>query len=235
MKKRGQITIFVIVGIILITIMAIFLYFKEEINLPIIETIGPEIRSVREEVRLSINDCLQEVSESSIYTFGLTGIKQDLNTIYPIYNLNNLPDNREVESFINSYVNLISLCEHQYINQTFDIKTSSRIKEDYVLLTIDYPVIIEYKNRTSRIDDSYNLQVPIRLGYLNDIINDLVGSYYNNNKQVNMNLLASYDLDISTFVVDNHLVYTLQDDSIKNEPFILMFGVELWDLIYYLY
>ncbi len=69
-KKRGQVTVFIIVGIILLIISSLFLYFREQaIPLAVQEKIPSEFVPVRN----FIEECMQIHAKEGLYIIGLQG------------------------------------------------------------------------------------------------------------------------------------------------------------------
>jgi len=70
MEKRGQVTIFIIIGIILLIILALFLYFRgESLDLEPQEKIPSEFVPVRN----LIEECMQVHAKEGIYLLGIQG------------------------------------------------------------------------------------------------------------------------------------------------------------------
>ena len=73
MKKRGQVTIFIILGIVIIAAVGIFLYFSE---FSLKSLIGMETESISSEVlpiHNFVTDCVKNMGEDTLYLIGQQG------------------------------------------------------------------------------------------------------------------------------------------------------------------
>ena len=67
MNKRGQITLFVIIAILLISSVIVIYIYRE--NLGFIAKANPEIRPIK----TNIDNCLERTAEQGAYLLGLQG------------------------------------------------------------------------------------------------------------------------------------------------------------------
>lgn len=173
MKKRGQITVFIIIGIALLLSTAVILYFttiKKEISIAPKEIISPEVIPVK----TFVESCLSITSESAIRTIGMQAgyleIPADIRrSRYSYIRLD--PGAGYITPFWyyqeNSYVPSLSYIERnleEYITASMDrcLENFTAFEEQYVItkkgnLTAD--VIIGEENIVAKIDMPLEIQV----------------------------------------------------------------------------
>src|SRR3989344_5734226 len=71
MKKRGQITIFAIIGIIIVAAILLVLYLKGQLNIPILGTGTAQERI--NDIKDHIQGCIEEVGDEPIKRIALQG------------------------------------------------------------------------------------------------------------------------------------------------------------------
>ncbi len=255
MQKRGQITTFIIIGIIILAIVSVVLYFRgEEIDQLPREAVSPDVKPVQ----LFVEECIQKTAVPGIYQLGMQGgyiippedsFSTELYTIS--YGLKDgkdtFPTIDEMQQQVSDYLKLsLPLCingfeefEQQGITiEEGELNVETRIFKEEVMLIIDYPLNIiqgESKNKMSNfmakipvsVGENYNLAKRIaEESQENIILNDLLIP----NKKVNL-LPSSRDT----------MIVSILDEEIflNNRTFLFMFAYELdknrkpsFDLIY---
>ena len=166
MPKSGQVTAFIILGIVIITVVAAAFYFRNQlISLGFSSgreesiTIPTQLRPVKNH----IDNCLREISIEGIYQIGRQGgyynAPVESSIIYftesvPYYYLNNqeiIPSIRIIEKELASYIsdNLIACLNFKdFIDNGFKIRQgnytiSTAINDNNVDIRMYYPIKIE--------------------------------------------------------------------------------------------
>jgi len=156
MFKRGQVTIFIIVGIIIIGIALSYFVFREDIG------IKEDIPANVEPIYSTIQSCLEETSREGIDYISSHGgyyfppYESSVNYLdndFPIYYIDSaliFPDLNTVEEELEYYIswNLEDCNLDKFIEQGFDISTndyntSIRIVKSYVGIEIISPITIQ--------------------------------------------------------------------------------------------
>jgi len=167
MQKRGQVTVFIVLGIVMLIIVAIFLY----INSLSVEDLGQEIDyKDTASVQLFIEGCLRQVSEEALfyigerggyYTFDDTILYADYSPTetylaqkVPFYYYNGeilIPEISEIEENIDSYIvdhldeclsNLSSFTKQGWEISSEDYVIDSKITTNNVKMSLDFPLTV---------------------------------------------------------------------------------------------
>lgn len=203
MKKRGQVTLFVIFGVILLIIIGLFLYLKTNIFMfnPSSEDLNSELQSINEHIL----DCVEVTGDQPIITLGLHGgyLEPPTNSYrlysdYPVsYLCYNIPDrlqcmNRmlrknDMESQISDTISksVIDCIDIEGFRRfgSFNIltpsplKVSTKIFSDSVLVNVNYPVTLKSTKseaQAQQSDFSYSFIYP--LGELYDLSQEIVNA-----------------------------------------------------------
>ena len=243
-SKRSQITVFVIIGVLLILVIAIAgLFFvkdnqvvKEFINK---NSVSSEIMPVYE----SIDSCFQERAIDAVRIVGLQGGYLnmpeggfDTGSFSTAYDYNNgknlLPKKERVENEINDYIELtVPYCEldFSYENISFDKPVSNtKINTDSVSITFTIPVTVTKSNYTYSLDKNYYSEVPVRLGSMLDISDKIIQKQIGSGEYVPVSYLTNFDYNIVFYTFNDTVVYAIIDNSSKmEEPYSFAFAAKL--------
>ena len=184
--KRGQLTIFIIVAIIVIGFVILFFAFQTGL---IKQPINPE----SDPFRLFVQDCMDQTAQDAIYFIGLQGgysnvpnPKENYSSIeIPIYwNINeiNLPSEDTIENEIfNHFKAEFQNCLGDFSNfkeQVFDV-TAKEIKGDVVFsknnmkINLDYPLFFKSQNSSVELRD-FTTDVNVDFNQKHDIVRQIL-------------------------------------------------------------
>jgi len=215
MKKRGQVTLFIIIGIVIVVVIALILFLRSYVlesdfqkSLQKAQTIPQQFVPIKEELDL----CLSEVSTQAVNTLSLQGgyielptdpiprspiinpfsnsleILPGMDTVFWFYESSNgikqtqIPTIKEMETQLDNYLNEnLESCFLDIKNiQGYDIKfnenriqTKTKIQENHVEITIDYPTEITLDELTYTIKEHYII-LDLELGKLHKIANEII-------------------------------------------------------------
>jgi hypothetical protein len=172
MNKKGQVTIFIIIAVILvISILIIFLIRQQDFQSSQIDSKPVElfIESCIEEEAYKI---IEKVAEGGGYYFP-PEVSTKTGITYYITNKNNLTPSKEyIENEISFYLEKkLFFCTQNFIDfQDFnitqgEIKAKTRIENETVSLDIKYPLSIKKAENSAFLQD-FKVEIPIRLGIL---------------------------------------------------------------------
>ncbi len=180
--KKGQITIFIIVAIIIIAAISLYFIFRETLEEDIIT---PETEGIYQFVRT----CIENVGEDAVFYIGQNGgyflySEFSTDTGIPYYYVdgeNHMPSKSRIEREISHYVNeMLFFCTRNFggfpdfnITQR-EIKTKTQIGESKVLLNIEYPLRITKGDSTSVLRNFENIEVPVRLGVVYSATREMI-------------------------------------------------------------
>lgn len=201
MEKRGQVTVFVILGIVIVIIAALLLYFRTNLFLfnPTVEDLNSKLDPIREHVV----DCIAEISEPPIRQIGLQGgylstppdtfrLFNDSTVSYLCYSMpdsprciNRMLTRSEMEQQLSAAVDfaLQTCVDVQSFKKlgSFEIITpkkwvvDTRIGSDMVVVTVTYPISLRSTKSSAEVsvqDFSASFNYP--LGYLYDVSQDIL-------------------------------------------------------------
>ncbi len=188
MKKRGQITVFVIVGILVILGFLLFFYLRAKTTIFTPEVVVPQEVAP---VKRYVESCVQDIGEKAVIRLGMQagyveipeGIAINPGAYIavggplklPYWYLNGIdtsPTLSSMQSQISSYVSKnLKACLKNFsdfdefiIEEKGEINTKTVIAEEEVVITIDYPLVIKNKKGDKITTLSkYTTSVPVRL------------------------------------------------------------------------
>ena len=200
MEKRGQVTTFVILGVIIVALVLIFLYARQTILLPPTrEGLLTEMDSIKKH----INDCTQSVSEDPIRAIGLQGgylatpedtyiLYNDSKISYLCYSIENSPRcynrllllghiedelNDAIEFGLNGCLDIKSFERFRNFNVvlTEEPDVNVDIRKDKILVNIDYPTILKSKRDALEVrQDNFAVSLEYPLGELYDVAQEIL-------------------------------------------------------------
>jgi len=168
MSKKGQITVFIIIGIIVLLVLAIFLSQRQLVvkapEAPTAINVAP--------VQSYIQGCLEKTAKDAVLTVALQGGYYlppenslrflGVNMPYYIYEGNvSIPTQEQIENELSLYVNsnlaecanLDSFAQRGYNISTGLSQVKSMIGSRNVIFRASYPVIIKINNQEQTISD----------------------------------------------------------------------------------
>ena len=150
-SRKGQITIFVIIAILIVAGIALFFYVKNK-NSSLTPSIPTEIQPVYDYV----NDCIQQTGYTAVYIVGQLGGYCNLddyltekNTYYLKDNVPLFPSKEVIEANIASCMESeVELCVRQINLTGFLIKSKNPninilLEDSKVVINAEYPLVVE--------------------------------------------------------------------------------------------
>ena len=188
-NKRGQVTIFIIIAIIIVGAVAAFFALRDSLN------IGGIPASV-EPIHTNILSCLEETTEEGLDYLALQGgyyeVPKAISISYftediPYYYLNSkkyIPSIEIVEEELENYIhNYLSNClefdsfrEQGYEVNEGDLLVSVNIREDKIRTKLDYPLTITKGESTKRLRE-FEILTDSNLERLLEVSEEVVDSY----------------------------------------------------------
>ncbi len=188
MKKRGQITVFVIVGILVILGFLLFFYLRVKTTIFTPDVVIPQEVAP---VKRYVESCMQDIGEKAVIKLGMqSGYVEIPEEIamnpgayisvggpikLPYWYLNGIdtsPKLSDIQSQISDYVSKnLKSCLRNFsdfnqfiIEEKGEIKTKTVIAEEEVIITADYQLVIKDKkgDKITTLSE-YTASVPVRL------------------------------------------------------------------------
>ena len=236
MLKKGQVTIFIILGIVIIAGILIFFLFRGNIN-------STQIPENAQEIYNFVEQCIYDSAQESILIISQNGgyinsPKSSTQTGNPYYNKLNIPEKQTIESEISTLTSeLIQICileldyfaEYKIIPSTPTIYTT--INSEEIEINTKFPISIKKQDETFLIEN-FNTIIPARLGTIYNSITSILENQTPENtcltcilqqaEQNNLNI-SLYDYD------DNTILFSIKDHTaiINNQTLEFLFVVKV--------
>lgn len=246
--KKGQVTIFIILGIILVT--AIFAIYKAkdyliEAQWRTEKTKTAMLPSEAQEIRVYTESCVKEISEESIKIIGMQGgyiiqpeyvLETNFSKISYAYYYGRklLPSVEKIQEELSLYIELfLPLCfdENDFADlniTTRRIDAETTINQNSVSIRVDYPISYSKDSANYEVQGVYSAEIPVRLGRIYDFANGIVENEISNPDNLDMSYLLSDEMDTEVLPQENNTIitYVIKDSGsmIDNEPYIFMFA-----------
>lgn len=251
MVKKGQISLFIILGIIILAIVIFFFYQRGQTQ----ETIKPETAITPaldvSPVQMFVQQCLERTIEEELITLGSQGgylslpfnsvyIKEkNYSTTYSFYNYTKMiisPEQmsaqleEEIKLLMQDCVGNFSMFSGYSI--TGDLKSVNvSYFDDRTVFEIFYPLKIAKDSKISELN-KFVVNSPVRLSYYVKIMHDIVDrAIYLRPVWIDGGYLASLDLNASAMSYSNDtIVYVLKDEKNKYKDlnfYLFVFAVKV--------
>jgi hypothetical protein len=236
MKKRGQLTIFIILAILVVVIaLLIFRVIKIPGGVKGVDT---------DSVYNFVDSCLEEVGEEVIYQIGQNGgyylpSSTSTSTGIPYYYLNKenlMPAKEKIEIQISFFIKeRLFFCTKNFVDfpdyniSQGNISVKATIYQDKIKLKVDYPIRISKGEESSLIRD-FEREIPVRLGLMYDSISEVL-----NSSEYGICLTCLYDLaeenDFYVEMLDYDkntviIIFIDKNSIINKEEFEYVYAVE---------
>lgn len=250
MEKRGQATIFIIVGVVIIILVALVIFLKGEI---IIGKLSPQeqqkfLTSKLEPINNQIRECIQDLGFSYVTSLGLRGgdidpnfaaLYKGENVQYLCYRdsgvgscIQNILTIKDMQGKLNGYleaslggcINLESFESGRFVISAGALAVSSEINDNNIQVVLDYPISLVSDDARANLN-MFSEVLDMPLGKLHglsiDIINsEVAGEYFDN-----VGYMVENRGDV---IVERHkpypdTVYVLSD---RDSGFVFQFAIE---------
>ncbi len=244
--KRGQITLFVVLGIIILGVVSLLFYYKDTVlsNLQEVGILkGITLPQELEDLRSNIQKCVDDTFVSGLIVAGLNGgmiippedyLKVETATIAYWNNYGKFqgPSLSSIGSEVKEYVEAVfPLCVNfeQYKKFTFN----DAVPQATVNLGKDKAnVVVNYKLTATQGDLKYDLfkpyssEVPVRFGRIYNIATNVANYEIENPGKLDITYLLSTGMNVDVLTIDNEtLVYAITDSSSSIEGIPYIFNI----------
>ena len=230
--KKGQITIFITLGIVLFIIFVIVFLVRADL-------IGKLIREQRidpnlKDINARVTSCMETIGNSGLELIGLQGGKVTLrpDTYLSIENLqisylgmhstNLVPQINQIENELSLFMkdNLIK-CAEEFKFQPYEVKYSNiipktEIKDDKVIFEVNWPIVLTKNEKNYKLS-SFRYETPekntenkkmIRLGHIVNIAREIV-----DNLCVTRDKVKEFDVNIDYTNYEDDILYIIEDND----------------------
>jgi hypothetical protein len=233
-SKRGQITAFIIIGMLLLFVAGIYFGLNKLVATQV-ETelkVAQDFATAAEQVNTYMKECVKDAGISGIRLFGYIGSTLDspagsfrtTDIPMPIAYLrnganNHLPTIPEWEATLSDIIKMeLEDCDFKafedqgYILQKGNATITTTIGEDKVNFDAEYPIKIMRDTNTKEFS-KYNTIVPYRIGYLHKFLDFLIKEEIRDPGFIPASKILKFNLNVTTFEyqAEDTLIYSIED------------------------
>ena len=180
-NKRGQLTIFVIIAILIVGMILLFFIIREGI-------LQNPLAVESKEVYNFVQNCIEQEGIEIIYDIGRNGgysfpseFSTGLGTPFYYHDGKNyMPSEEQVENEISLYLDkILFFCTKNFVDfidlniDQREVKTKTEIRDEEVILNVNYPISISKGNNTALLKD-FQVKIPVRLGIVYDSVAKII-------------------------------------------------------------
>lgn len=220
MEKKGQITIFIIIAIVIVVGLILYLSVRGGL---ITQQVSPAIKPIHS----FVDNCVSKVGEDAIYHIGETGgyflyskRSNEVGIAYYFDKGENLfPSKEKIQDELSLYMNeMLFFCVQNFIefpdfeiNQK-EIKTETRIVKDKVIFNVNYPLTI-LKDDKSYFLKNFKKEIPTRLNTIFEVASGIIEEQMLDFENICINCIGD-------LAFDNKIYVTFNDDPFDEETMI---------------
>ena len=245
--KKAQVTVFVIVAVLIIGLVIGLYFFRGNFN--ILKENNPKGLSLEiGQVDSAFEDCLKQRAIDAIRIIGLQGgyitlpenylVTSISNVAYGYYNgKKTLATKETIEKEISSYIEASANYCIDYKDFSANISVGkpsvkTKIENDYVYVSTKIPISITKDNKVALLNRDYKVNVPIRLGNMLDIANEIINREIKEPDYVQLTYLSqlSFNTAIVPYTDESSVYFIIDKDNktkIDNVPYTFMFANEI--------
>ena len=179
MEKRGQVTIFIIIALVIVVSAVVIFVFRDKIGI---------FTTNSDPVYLFVTSCIQETGEDAIYFIAQNGGYLFPPTLsnsegIPYYFYNNkdyTPTKDRISQEISYYLkNAIPSCTNKFANFSNvnitegEIKVKTTIEDKKITLDVTYPLLIKQGESTKKLLNFNGVNIPVRVGTIYNSIKNM--------------------------------------------------------------
>ena len=232
MSKRGQFTLFVVLGIVLLLLVGLFFVFKNDILNFAGITQGVSYPTDVQEVVDHVQECVDASAYEAVVNIGYTGgyftlpqqsyVADSYAVPYYIYDGEDIGlSSDQLQSELNDYIEtLVNTCVDfeqfsDFIITTGEFSLDSQIEQDVLSVSVNYPLTVAVGETSYSIAEPYDTEVEANLGLLHSVALQIVAYDLEHPDDIDYSALLSYGVsNILVAPVDNSTyIYMLQDTT----------------------
>ncbi len=241
MRKRGNITSFIIVGVVIV-VFALIVFFIASLDKNTVTKIQDTSLSEKEPVESFVQGCVDKTCKQALLLLGAQGgyLSEPINSInvedyfisYAYYEGENLLlDKDRIQEDISDYVKQnLNICFNNFEDFHSDIElgellVDTKINSDNVEINIDYPIKLIGIDITKEFNEFKSI-VPVRLDYILTSANEIIESEINDPNWINFGMLSVLDIDTEILYYEDDVIYVLEDSKsqINNKNYTFVFA-----------
>ena len=225
--KRGQITLFIILGVVVLLVIAFLAYYGGILKKVNVSNVLPV---QLEPIRNSVSDCINKIGSDGLFLLGLRGgyinVREPLYNIgenkiaYAYYKGKNLTQSltvlrNELSDYISETLpNCVDLSKFTgYDITTGKVVTSTEIVENLIRISVNYPLTIRKGATVNKLEDGYMIEFPLRLEKIYYLMKDIIAM----DGEVSITYLLDTGLDVTIYTDKDKstVIYEITDFEYK--------------------
>ncbi|MBI1969073.1 hypothetical protein HYS48_00125 [Candidatus Woesearchaeota archaeon] len=249
LKKKGQLGVFLIIGIILLIVFLLYQYFAKQGSFLKAGEEGLTVPGELQPIHAYVTNCIQEVAVPGMYLLGIQG-----GVIFPKGNM--LVTENHIVAYGHSYGENVLLKRGQ-MEQEMDrymevslnhclenftafqgqgkrisvgsIAADTTIAEEEVTIEVQYPITVEEEGARNTLEH-FRVSIPIRLGHILDVAKAIIQKEQVEPESIAMPYLSQFDVRVDVLPYDeDDILYAILDNqsSIDTIPFQFLFASHL--------
>ncbi|MBW2981240.1 hypothetical protein KY360_07525 [Candidatus Woesearchaeota archaeon] len=234
-SNKGQITVFIILGLVLLVGAIFFLSVREPVEEPF-EVI--KVPALLQPVYVHVEDCIKDIAVPGLYLLAIQGGYIYLPDEYLATDYSNvgygysngyavMPKIDEMESQLEQYIaDMVPSCVNFELFPDLDI-TSENITSEVTITTkevifkISYPITGRKEESISEVE-KFRVIIPIRLGYIYDSMVGILTKTMDDPDWIDMTYLSGFDVKVDIVPHDETtFIYSLTDNK-PADPYIFL-------------
>lgn len=245
MLKRGQVTIFLVVGIVLLGLFGGVFYLVSTINQDRLkeEQETPLYSEIRPQFVIFVEGCLRQTAEPGLYLLGKQGgiiepegkflaTENDIIN-YAYLNGEYLLHKEEMEAQLNRFIeenlndcinNFAAFQDLAYEIRTEELKANSLIQLNSVEISLNYPLEISSGKEQTKVED-FKISIDLPLGGYLDTVQQI--SSKSNSTTLDMSFFAGFEPFITLYPFDGDTtIYSMYDEEgYEGKPYAFVFAI----------
>jgi hypothetical protein len=232
MEKRGQFTLFVVLGVVLLALVMVVYFYRGEIfSLAGLEEMAlpSEVSEIEDEVASCVEGNLYQAvvdvsMQGGYYNLPAESYSSDAwNVPYYLYNGSNLMlSNDDLTIEIENYMNVLTvscldLNGYDFTIEAGEISSKVDVIENVVVASVTYPLVLTKDDNVYTLDKPYEVSVNANLYGLRNIAEQIVEED-SSSESIDYSSLMDYGLtNIYVVPLEGHtILYILEDDTAFN-------------------
>ena len=244
MKKKAQITIFLLLGLVVLGFFVFLAYFISEFS----RATEVETRDI-DTLKTYVEGCIKHTGSYGLFKIGRQGgyITPPEKTYIRSYatlsyafseHKNTLPDLDFIEKELENYIdNNLPACLNdfeEFKNQGLTVEpkhitTDVKFTTTDVILDVHYPLKVIEGNKKTKISD-FKLHVPVRIRRIHEISDDIAERKILNPEYIDLTFLGDVDVNTTVMTYDDGVqVFVIEDpkSELEAHQYKFMFASEM--------
>jgi len=229
MGKRGNITLYVIIGVVLVILVSSISYFVIKNQEGTIHT--PQPKDDLEPIKKHMTACLREDFYDALTVLGSQGsmnpqtylATKDIKIAYYYFmGQNILPNKDQIELDLETYIkSKTKSCLNDFSSNKYVVEPQEEMEVDVVFVkngiktTLTYPLKVYFQGQELSIDE-FETELGLDFNGIYEIINKIIKDTYDDPEWINFENLDSETYEVKIIKVDKStLLYVITDNETK--------------------